>query len=50
MVQRNFKKTFEFNIFSEIFSCDMTRFRNTNLDILYNASIQEPFSEKKYWP
>ena len=33
MGQRNFKKPFEFNSFSEIFYCAMTRIRNTNLGV-----------------
>ena len=43
MRQRNFKKPFEFNSFSEIFYCRMTRLRNTNLDVfiqcLYTRAI-----------
>ena len=33
MEQHNYKKPFEYHNFSEIFYCDMTRFRNTNLDV-----------------
>ena len=33
MGQRNFKKHFEFNSFSEIFYCSSTRLRNTNLGV-----------------
>ena len=33
MEQRNFKKLFEFHSFSEIFYCEITRHRNTNLDV-----------------
>ena len=33
MEQRKFKKPFEFNSFSEIFYCGMTRLRNTNLGV-----------------
>ena len=33
MGQRNFKKRFELDSFSEIFYCGMTRLRNTNLDV-----------------
>ena len=33
MGQRNFKKLFEFHSFSEIFYCEITRHRNTNLDV-----------------
>ena len=43
MGQLNFKKTFEFRSFSEIFYCGRTRLRNTNLGVLYNVNTQEPF-------
>ena len=33
MGQRNFRKHFEFQGFSEIFYCDMTRLGNTNLGV-----------------
>ena len=33
MGQRNFKKPFEFNSFSEIFYCGLTILKNTNLDV-----------------
>ena len=43
MGQRNFKKSFEFHSFCEIFYCGMTRLRNTNLGVfkecLYTRTI-----------
>ena len=49
MGQSNFKKTFEFHNFSEIFYCGMTRLRNMILGVFIQCQyMQEPFSEEKY--
>ena len=40
MTQRSFN-------FSEIFSCDMTRLRNTNLNVFYTMSIHKNHFKKQ---
>ena len=46
----NFKKPFEFNNFSKIFYCDMTRLRNTSLGVFFQISIHNNhFKKQKYW-
>ena len=44
MGQRNFKKPFEFYNFTEIFYCEMTRLRNTNLD----SPMSNHFKKQEY--
>ena len=47
MGQRSFKKLFKFHNLSEIFFSDMTKLRNTNLNVFLQC--QELFEETKIW-
>ena len=47
MGQRNFKKPFEFNSFSEIFYCGMTRLRNTSLDVFIQCQYTRTILRNK---
>ena len=47
MGQRNFKKPFEFNSFSEIFCCGMTRLRNTSLGVFIQCQYTRTILRNK---
>ena len=49
MEQRNFKKHFKLHNFSEIFYCDMSRLKTTNLKCFYTMSIyKNHFKKQRY--
>ena len=47
MGQRNFKKPFEFNSFSEIFYCGMSRLRNTSLGVFIQCQYTRTILRNK---
>ena len=47
MEQRSFKKHFKFHNFCEIFYCDMSRLRNTNLDVFIQRQYTKTISRKE---
>ena len=47
MGQFNFKKPLEFHSFSEIFSCGMTRLRNTNLGVFIQCHYTRTILKNK---
>ena len=49
MGQSLFKKHSKFQNFNEIFYCDMTRLRNTNLDIFIHCQHTKTILRKKIW-
>ena len=48
MGQRNLKKLFEFHSFTEIFYCEITRHRNTNLDVFIMSAYKNHYKKRKY--
>ena len=47
MGQLNFKKPFEFHSFIEIFYCDMTTLRDTNLNVFIQCQYSRTILRKK---
>ena len=47
MRQLNFKKPFEFHSFSEIFYCDMSTLRDTNLNVFIQCQYTRTILRKK---
>ena len=46
MGPRNFNKPSEFSSFSEIFYCDMTRLKNTNLVVFVQCQVHKNYFKK----
>ena len=47
MGQRDFKKHFEFHNFSNVFHCDTTRLRDTNLSIIIQCQYKRTILRNK---